>query len=58
MKIKLSCIETHILTIESNVGRYERLKNELNCLEDKLKIMDYSDFDIENNKEEEMNQNF
>ena len=38
MKIKLSCIETHILTIESNVGRYERLKNELNCLEDKLKI--------------------
>ena len=38
MKIKLSCIETHILTIENNVGRYERLKNELNCLEDKLKI--------------------
>jgi hypothetical protein len=38
MKIKLSSIETYILTIENNFGRYERLKNELNCLEDKLKI--------------------
>jgi hypothetical protein len=38
MKIKLSCIETYILTIENNFRRYDRLKNELNCLEDKLKI--------------------
>lgn len=38
MKIKLSCIETYILTIENNFGRYDCLKNELNCLEDKLKI--------------------
>lgn len=50
IKDKLQIIDN--IVIENNT-----ISNK-NIVEDKLQIMDYSDFDIENNKEEEMNQTF
>ena len=46
------------LQIIDNIAIENNTISNKNTVEDKLQIMDYSDFDIENNKEEEMNQNF
>jgi len=38
MKVVLSEIQTFLLTIPRNIDRFDRIKNELNCLNNKLNI--------------------